>query len=661
MTKTICKIIAAIWFMAPAIVAAQDNVKFSPVILHPGDSATVFYNPSGTPLEGLAPVKGLMWTYAGNEWQAQDLPMTMTDSGWTAKYQVPPGAAITVLNFEANGIMDKSKRFPYATMYTQQDKRMMPMAYAMWAFLRTPAFQQKMPPAVDTVSFIAEDVTMMWIKNEILYHPESRRPIYPYAIYVVKDVRGEKADSIIIRENKFMLGLKDITEKELIEVSQSYRNLLGDKQHADSVNQLILDRFPDGITARDILIKKMFLAKQDERPELWKEFTRRFPLETPGGTNTEADNIYYEKVYRGIVYESVTRTRNLSILDSMMSTAPFVSLTEFHRLLIMNALDHDQIGFDEAFKYSGKLVKYIERDTIKREGENSQFYTPAQWKERILSFSVPAFKGHAVLLHKAGKDKEALEWLRKIKDQPAANTANFMDIYARVLIKNKLFPDAINIAEVAARANKATPALIDILKDEYIRKHGSDKDFNAYFNAMKNVDGQNEEYEKLKAQMTRKEAPNFKLEKMGGGNADLSKMKGQIVVLDFWATWCGPCKEALPGMQMAVDKYKEDKNVQFYFIATQEIRPDYRQAIGQFMKSKNYQLQVLFDAKDKNTNKLDETYNKYVKAMGFSGIPAKFIIDQHGVIRWMGSGYNGSPSALADEMSFIIELLKKEG
>lgn len=661
MRKIIWKVIAGACLIGPSIASGQEKVKFSPAILYPGDSATIYYNPSGTPLQGLAPVKGHMWTYVENEWQARDLPMKMTDSGWTAGYYVPKGAAITVLDFEANGIVDKGTRFPYATMYCQEGNRMMPMAYAMWGFLRTPAFRQKMPPAVDTASFIRKDVTMMWMQNEVVNHPESRRSVYPYAIYVVKDVRGDKADSIIMRENKFMLGLKDITERELIEVSQSYRLLPAGQQHAGKVNQLILEKFPDGIMARDILIKKLFLAKPEERRPLWKEFTRRFPMATFGSTHTETENIYYEKAYRAIVYESVMRSGNLSVLDTMMATAPFISLTEFHRLLIMNALEHDQIGFDEAFKYSGKLVKYMAAYATKREGENSHFFTPDQWKDRILSASVPAFKGHAVLLNKAGKDEEALEWLNKVKDQPAANAADFMDINARVLIKNKLFSEAVNTAETAARSNKATPALIEILKEVYVKKHGSDKGFSAYFDSMKDTDDRNKEYEDLKAQMTRKEAPAFKLEKMGGGEADLSKMKGKIVVLDFWATWCGPCKEALPGMQMAVDKYKNDKTVQFYFIATQETKPDYRQVIKQFMESKKYQLQVLFDSKDKNTNKLDETYNKYVKAMGFSGIPAKFIIDQHGVIRWMGTGYNGSPSALADEMSFIIELLKKEG
>jgi len=46
--------------------------------------------------------------------------------------------------------------------------------------------------------------------------------------------------------------------------------------------------------------------------------------------------------------------------------------------------------------------------------------------------------------------------------------------------------------------------------------------------------------------------------------------------------------------------------------------------------------------------------------MHFSGIPQKMIIDGNGMVRWTSTGYMGSPSALADEISYVIELLKKE-
>ncbi|MEH3114318.1 TlpA disulfide reductase family protein [Pedobacter terrae] len=165
----------------------------------------------------------------------------------------------------------------------------------------------------------------------------------------------------------------------------------------------------------------------------------------------------------------------------------------------------------------------------------------------------------------------------------------------------------------------------------------------------KNYNGEN---------LIKEKAPEFELLDANGNTVSLKDFKDKIMVIDFWATWCMPCKAALPGMQLLVDKYKNDPDVKFLFIHTKEITGEsfskVRDQSLAYFKAHDFTLPLYVDLKDKDTKK-----NKVAECFKVSGIPHKVIVDRNGFIRLNSVGFGGSTPDLVAEMTAVIEKVKE--
>jgi len=182
------------------------------------------------------------------------------------------------------------------------------------------------------------------------------------------------------------------------------------------------------------------------------------------------------------------------------------------------------------------------------------------------------------------------------------------------------------------------------LREIYVKKRGNDQGLDAY---MKPFLDKNQEIRKRNILSTRSPVPqplpDFKLATLDGKTISSDALKGKLLVINFWATWCGPCREEMPDLQQFYDKYKNDPQIVFLSMTLDEPETS-DQTVRDFMDKHKYTFPVL------------RAYQYGRQKCSINGIPETWFVDRNG--KRVFEGIAGS-NQLLQEFTWRIEAMQE--
>lgn len=607
----------------------SNKFSFEPENPKQGSEVTVLFNAKGTQLENADQVYLVTYQFNKELQSVDEYKMTREKEGWFAKFKTGNDIMGVFVKFtNGNEIFDNNEKAGYLIELYSEDgnkvrgvKAGIAAAYSNW---------------IRNLDIDADRNKAYIMFNEAFKEDSTlKREFINDYLNLTASLAGQNALMLIKAELEYLESLNDLNEDELAALAFWYGKT-PTPEKAEKYKELSLEKYPKGIVAQRELYDQFNKATNiDDQLNIIHKYKTKFP-----------DGDYNEPMAFGVLRKTL-QDKNYDMALMVIQHAG----EDLHPFYFGYAASQMLEG-----NYDPKKIKLVldagiskgQNEVGKPDSEKPKTLTLSDWRKSSKYYLGTNYAAMGKLLEKTEDKAGAVEAYGKSIEltKDFYSSAEINEAYVRLLVELGRESDAMPFLETLVKKGEATEKMKDDLKKCYLKIKGSEEEYEKYLDELEGV-ANTELVSKLKKEMIEEDAPDFTLTDLNGKEITLSALKGKTVIVDFWATWCGPCKKSFPGMKRAVEKFAGDENVRFLFVNTWERVEDKKENALNFIKENNYPFQVLLD---------DE--NKVVELFKVEGIPTKFIIDKNGKIRFKSIGFSGNADALVDELSAMITMLK---